>query len=95
MVQCTLETVNSCLNINIYSYLETSGGQSPNLYLNAVHFLIPVLIRHLLQLKAVISLHWCLMHPVLLVITSATGGIFCLPMLSLMVIMSVALSRVQ
>ena len=23
---------------NIYSYLETSGGQSSNLYLNAVHF---------------------------------------------------------
>jgi len=26
-------------NTNIYSYLETSGGQSPNLYLNVVHFL--------------------------------------------------------
>jgi hypothetical protein len=26
------------LNTNIYSYLETSGGQSYNLYLNAVHF---------------------------------------------------------
>ncbi len=24
---------------NIYSYLETSGGQSCNLYLNAVHFI--------------------------------------------------------
>ncbi len=30
--------VNDCLNINIYSYLETSGGQSSNLYLNVVHF---------------------------------------------------------
>ncbi len=30
--------VNNCLNTNIYSYLETSGGQSYNLYLNAVHF---------------------------------------------------------
>jgi hypothetical protein len=30
--------VNSCLNTNIYSYLETSGGQSSNLYLNVVHF---------------------------------------------------------
>ncbi len=26
------------MNTNIYSYLETSGGQSSNLYLNAVHF---------------------------------------------------------
>ena len=28
---------NNCLNTNIYSYLETSGCQSSNLYLN-VHF---------------------------------------------------------
>jgi len=27
------------LNANIYSYLETSGGQSSNPYLNVVHFL--------------------------------------------------------
>jgi hypothetical protein len=26
------------LKTNIHSYLETSGGQSSNLYLNAVHF---------------------------------------------------------
>jgi hypothetical protein len=26
------------LNANIYSYLETSGGQSSNLHLNVVHF---------------------------------------------------------
>ncbi len=25
-----------CLNMNIYSYLDTSSGQSSNLYLNAV-----------------------------------------------------------
>jgi len=36
--QRTLKNVNSCLNTNIYSYLETSGGQSSNLYLNVVHF---------------------------------------------------------
>ncbi len=30
--------VNNCLNTKIYSYLETSGGQSYNLYLNVVHF---------------------------------------------------------
>jgi hypothetical protein len=27
-----------CLNTNIYSYLETSGGQSSNQQLNVVHF---------------------------------------------------------
>jgi hypothetical protein len=32
-----LKNVNNCLNTNIYSYLETSGGQSSNLYLNVVH----------------------------------------------------------
>jgi hypothetical protein len=35
----TLKSVNNCLNANINSYLETSGGQSSNLYLNVVHFL--------------------------------------------------------
>ncbi len=30
--------VTNYLNTNIYSYLETSGGQSSNLYLNVVHF---------------------------------------------------------
>jgi hypothetical protein len=38
MEQRTLKNVNNHLNINIYSYIETSGGQSSNLYLNAVHF---------------------------------------------------------
>jgi hypothetical protein len=33
-----LKNVNNCLNTNIYSYLETFGGQSSNLYLNVVHF---------------------------------------------------------
>ncbi len=35
----SLKNVNNYLNTNIYSYLETSGGQSCNLYLNVVHFL--------------------------------------------------------
>ncbi len=30
--------VNNSLNTNIYSYLESSGGQSFNLYLNIAHF---------------------------------------------------------
>ncbi len=38
MVQRALRNVNNCLNNNIYSYLETSGGKSYNLYLNVVHF---------------------------------------------------------
>ncbi len=47
MEQGTLKNVNNYLNTNIYSYLETSGGQSSILYLNVVHFTTPVLSRHL------------------------------------------------
>jgi hypothetical protein len=36
--QNALENVSNSLNTNIYTYLETSGGQSSNLYLNIVHF---------------------------------------------------------
>ncbi len=32
------KNVNNCLNINVYSYLETSSGQSSNLYLYLIHF---------------------------------------------------------
>jgi hypothetical protein len=39
MEQSMFKEVNNCLNINIYSYLETSGGKSYNLYLNVVHFI--------------------------------------------------------
>jgi hypothetical protein len=38
MEQYPLKIVNNCLNSNIYSYLETSGGQNSTLYLNVVHF---------------------------------------------------------
>jgi hypothetical protein len=38
MEQCTFENVNTYLNTNICSYLETSGGQSSYLYLNVAHF---------------------------------------------------------
>jgi len=41
MEQRTLKNINNCLNTNIYSYVETSGGQSYFLYLNFVHFLTP------------------------------------------------------
>jgi hypothetical protein len=33
-----LKNVSNCLNTNIYSYLETSGGQISNPYLNVVLF---------------------------------------------------------
>ncbi len=36
--QHALKNVNNFLNTNIYSYLETSGGQSSKQYLNVVHF---------------------------------------------------------
>jgi hypothetical protein len=37
--QHALKNANNCLNTNIYSYFETwRGGQSSNIYLNAVHF---------------------------------------------------------
>jgi hypothetical protein len=38
MEQRTFENVNKYLNINIYSYLETSAGQFFYLYFNVVHF---------------------------------------------------------
>jgi hypothetical protein len=37
MEQCALENVNNYFNTNIYSYLEASGRQISNLYLNVVH----------------------------------------------------------
>ncbi len=37
MEQRAFKNVNNCLNTNIDSYLETSGGQSSNPYLNDVH----------------------------------------------------------
>ncbi len=38
MEEHTFKNENNYFNVNIYSYLETSGGQSSNLYLNVVHF---------------------------------------------------------
>ncbi len=38
MEQHALKNVSNCLSTNIYPYLETSGGQSSNQYLNVVHF---------------------------------------------------------
>jgi hypothetical protein len=38
MEERTLKNVNNFFNTNIYSYLETSGGQISELYLNVAHF---------------------------------------------------------
>jgi hypothetical protein len=38
MEQRALKNVNRCLNTNSYTYLEPSGGQNYNLYLNVNHF---------------------------------------------------------
>jgi hypothetical protein len=38
MEQHALKNVNNCWNTNISFYLETSSGQSYNLFLNVVHF---------------------------------------------------------
>ncbi len=64
MEQHALKIINNCLNTNIYSHLETSGGQSSNLYLK-VHFFKTSVIRHQWQLKTVAFLHWCLIRCVI------------------------------
>jgi hypothetical protein len=38
MEQHAFKNTNNCLNTHIYSYLDTSDGQSSNLYLNVAHF---------------------------------------------------------
>ena len=38
MEQHAFKNLNNCFIANIYSYLDKSGGQSSNLYLNVVHF---------------------------------------------------------
>jgi hypothetical protein len=60
------KNANNCWNTNLSFYLETSGGQNSNLYLEVVHFLTRVLIRHLWQFKTVVFLHRCLLWALLL-----------------------------
>jgi hypothetical protein len=38
MGEHTLKNVNKFLNTSFYSYLDTSGGQSSNLFLNVAYF---------------------------------------------------------
>jgi hypothetical protein len=61
-----LKNVNNFWNTKISFYLETSGSQTYNLYLNVDLFSMPVLIRHLWQLKMVVFLNRCLICAVLL-----------------------------
>jgi hypothetical protein len=49
MEQYTLKNVNKCLKTNIYSYFETSGVQSFNLYVNVVHFSALAMEQHALK----------------------------------------------
>jgi hypothetical protein len=58
--------VNNCLNTNIYSYLETCGGQSSDLYLNAVHF-FNTSFNWTFKLVTVVLLHSCPIRAVLFV----------------------------
>ncbi len=46
MEEHNFKNENNYLNTNIYTYLETSGGQSSILYLNVVHF-YNARVRHL------------------------------------------------
>jgi hypothetical protein len=60
MEQHTFKIVNNCMNTtNIYSYLEAFGGQSYNPYLKLFIFSTLGLIRHLWQLKTVVSNMHC------------------------------------
>jgi hypothetical protein len=47
-------------------YQHYSGGQSSNLNLSVLHFLTPLLIRHLWQLNTVVFMHWCFVCALLL-----------------------------
>ncbi len=38
MEECAFKIRNNCWNINVYFYLETSGGQGSVLNINAVYF---------------------------------------------------------
>ncbi len=73
------KNVNNCFNTNISFYLEVSGGQNCNLYLNVVHFSTPVLIRQLWQFKIVVFLHRSLLLSLLLLLPTFFSHLsFCL-----------------
>jgi hypothetical protein len=64
MEQHAFKNVNNRLYTNIFSYLETSGGQSYNPHSNVNPFYKPELVRNLWQLKTAVFLCWCLIRAV-------------------------------
>ncbi len=60
------KNANICLNTNIYTHLETSGGQSSNLYLNVVHFLNTSVNYTSMTAHGSFFMHWCPICAVLL-----------------------------
>jgi hypothetical protein len=64
MEQHTLKNVNNCLNINIYSYLETSGVKVRIHIIILFIFSTPELIRNLWQLETAVFLYWSLLRAV-------------------------------
>jgi hypothetical protein len=62
-----LKNVNSCWNTKFSFYLETSSDKNSCLS-HLVHFLTPVLIRYLWELKIVVLLRRCLLCAVVMVV---------------------------
>jgi hypothetical protein len=66
-IKRALKNVINYLNTNIYSYLETSGGQSFNLCFNVVHFLNTSVNKMSVAARTVVFLHWCLLYVALFI----------------------------
>ncbi len=64
--KCALKNVINYLNTNIYSYLRHLMVKVIIYIWMLFIFSTPVLIRHILQLKTVVFLCWCLIHAVLM-----------------------------
>ncbi len=75
MEQSTLKNININLSTNIYSYLETSGGQSSDLYLKVAHFLTPVLdiCGSLRLLFSCIGVYYALFHWIMILNKSSNA----------------------
>ncbi len=61
MEQRTFKNVKNYFDSNIYTFSETSGGQSSNLYLNVVHFIIPDILDPVLQPDPTFSILYTLL----------------------------------
>ncbi len=73
MEQHNLKNMNSCWNTKLTFYLETSGSQNSNLYLNVTQIV-------LISYKTIIILNRCLLYAILLhmitreIVLSAAGN---------------------